>query len=308
MLEFHPSGNVVSMGSIIMDMVVNCDRFPKIGETLYTPYEYKVVPGGKGSNQAVAAGRLGANIRMLGRIADDDYAQIMVNSLRQANVNTEALIVEKNAKTGVAFVWVDKEGRNQIICSPAVHSKFSLADLEKEKQYIREGDVFLTTLEYEEEIIYEAVKNAKEKGCLVIVDPSASDYGKLTERVSKYIDILKPNEIETEFLTGMKVEDTETAALAITKLKERGIKTPLVSLGARGIVYEDEGEIVHIKGLDVKPIDTTAAGDTFIGGVASRLSQGARLKEAVEFGNKAAAKCVQIMGAQPSIPFLKDLK
>lgn len=137
MLGFKPSGNVVSMGSIIMDMVVTCDRFPKIGETLYTPYEYQVIPGGKGSNQAVAVGRLGGNIKMLGRIADDDYAKIMVQSLQRAKVDTDALIVEEHAKTGVAFVWVDKEGRNQIICSPAVHSKFSPNDLEREKQYIQ---------------------------------------------------------------------------------------------------------------------------------------------------------------------------
>lgn len=166
----------------------------------------------------------------------------------------------------------------------------------------------MTTLEYEEEIIYEAVKSAKEKGCLVIADPSASDYGKLTDRVSEYIDILKPNEIETEFLTGIKVNDLETAALAVRKLKEKGIKIPLISLGAQGVVYEYEGKIVHTEGLKVKAVDTTAAGDTFIGGIASCLSKGMGLKEAVEFGNKAAAKCVQVIGAQTSIPFLEDLK
>ena len=165
----------------------------------------------------------------------------------------------------------------------------------------------MTTLEYPEEVLEQVTRMAKQYGCLLIVDPSANDYSKLTPKLAERIDILKPNEVETEMLTGISVTSPEAAEAAVEILKKRGIKTPIVSMGSQGAVYEYQGQMVHEPGIKVHAVDTTAAGDTFIGSLAARLSLGETLPEAVRYANRAASLCVQKKGAQSSIPFMEDV-
>lgn len=308
MEKFKPSGRIINLGFIIMDILVKCEEFPQIGETLYTDHEYLYNPGGKGSNQAVAASRLGGNVKMLGKIARDQYAQTMLTSLKEAGVDTNDLLVDPSSKTGVAFVWVNKKGENQIICSPAVNSRFTLEDLNKYEDCFEKGDIFVTTLEYDKELIYNALRLAKEKGCLTIVDSSSNDYCKLTPEIAENIDILKPNEVETKYITGIDVIDLDTAKEAINILKSKGIKSPIITLGKDGAAFNDAGGFIHKKGLQVEALDTTAAGDTFIGALATRLSKGDKLKDAVGYANLAASFCVQHIGAQISIPYKSDIE
>lgn len=305
---FKPSGRIIGLGSIIMDIHIKCGRFPLVGETLYTPYDYQTIPGGKGANQAVAAARLGGSVKMIGRIAADEYAKTMEQSLRQAGIDTSSLIVEEKGKSGVAFVWVNENGENQIICAPAVNMHLSKEDIEEGLALLETGDILMTTLEFSEEVLECAVCTAKEKGALVMLDPSCGDYQKLSPKLARSVDILKPNEVEAKILTGIEVKDASSAYEAVRRLKKKGITCPVVTLGSQGAVYEENDRPIYKPGIQVEAVDTTAAGDTFIGAMASRLSKGDTLSDAIEYGNLAAAICVTTIGAQTSIPYEADVR
>lgn len=301
------SGNIVCLGSIIMDISVECNRFPKLGETLYTSHDYKVSPGGKGSNQAIAAARLGGRVTMLGRVADDVYGLELQQNLKKAGINIDLLTHDAEGRSGAAFVWVDEHGRNQIICSPGVHLKTSISDLEKGLEQLHEGDILLMTMEYPKEILLYAAKKAKAAGAFVIMDPSTLGEYELSEELASYIDLIKPNEIEAELLTGSKVQSIEDAEKDLKYLKEAGITYPLISLGEQGVIYQMDEKVFHEAGIKVEVKDTTAAGDTFLGAMTARLAAGASITEAVAYGNKAAAICVQRRGAQIAIPYADEV-
>lgn len=307
MWDFNASGNIICMGSIIMDISVKCRQFPKTGETIYTSYPYEVTSGGKGANQAIAAARLGGKVRMLGRIADDAYGHELKENLSQAGIDTDMLVEDKNAGSGVAFVWVNESGDNQIICSPGVNLRNTAEDVKSGLEIMQKGDILLMTMEFPRDILMCAVKLAKEKGGFVIVDPSAAERCRLDAEMAGYIDIVKPNEVEAEVITGIKIESRESMEKALEFMEEKGISYPLISLGQKGIIYKADGKVCHEQGIAVNAVDSTAAGDTFIGALASCLAAGKPIAKAVEYGNKAAAKCVQRMGAQVSIPYARDI-
>ena len=299
--------HILVFGSLIMDISIGCEEIPKAGETVYTYEGYQVNPGGKGGNQAVAAARAGGSVTVLGRIADDEYAHILTDSFRADRIETGYLLTDRLAKTGVAFVWVDSRGSNRCLCSLGANARNTPEDIRRYEPLFQEGDIVMTTLEHEEKVLDAVTELAKRKGCLLMVDPSSKDYSKLTDKIARRIDILKPNEVETEILTGIHVENIEDAYRAAAVLRERGIKMPIISLGEQGAVYESEGKVYHVKGIEVPTVDTTAAGDTFIGSLAARLSLGEPFPEAIDYANRAASLCVQKKGAQKSIPFMNDV-
>ena len=215
MWDFNASGNIICMGSIIMDISVKCRQFPKTGETIYTSYPYEVTPGGKGANQAIDAARLGGKVRMLGRIADDAYGHELKENLSQAGIDTDMLVEDKNAGSGVAFVWVNESGDNQIICSPGVNLRNTAEDVKSGLEIMQKGDILLMTMEFPRDILMCAVKLAKEKGGFVIVDPSAAERCRLDAEMAGYIDIVKPNEVEAEVITGIKIESRESMEKAL---------------------------------------------------------------------------------------------
>ena len=165
----------------------------------------------------------------------------------------------------------------------------------------------MTTLEHSSQLLDEISLMARQNNCILIVDPSSKDYSKLTPEIAGRIDILKPNEVETKMLTGIRVETEEDAVQAIHVLKDKGIRMPVISLGSRGVIYEYKGKATSVKGLRVNAVDTTAAGDTFIGSMAAKLSQGYSFQESIDYANRAAAYCVQHRGAQISIPFEENV-
>lgn len=298
---------ILVLGSLIMDLSVRCRQAPREGETVYTDDDYQANPGGKGGNQAVAAARAGAEVVLLGRIADDDYGRALKESFHRDRIDTSRLITDSSAKTGTAFVWVEENGGNRCLCSLGVNGRNRPEDFIQYESLFQESQIVLTTLEYSKEVLDQVTKMAKQSGCLLIVDPSANDYSKLTPEIAERIDILKPNEVETEMLTGIAVLSPEDAAKAVKRLKEMGIKTPIVSMGSQGVVYDYQGQIIHEPGIEIQAVDTTAAGDTFIGSLAARLSLGKEFPEAVRYANRAASLCVQKKGAQRSIPFMEDV-
>lgn len=305
--KIKKSGMIVCLGSIIMDLSVGCTRFPNLGETLYTSQSYIVSPGGKGSNQAIAAARLGGKVKMLGKVSDDAYGLELQKHLVDAGIDIEFLHHDMTEKSGVAFVWFDEKGQNQIICSPGVHQTTTIADLEEGLNSLKDGDILLMTMEYPQDILLYSAKKAKEQGAFVIVDPSSLGKYELNKDLASVIDIIKPNEIEAELLTGIKITDMNTAQKAMAVIKNAGVTYPLISLGEQGIIFQENADIYRENGIKVTALDTTAAGDTFLGALAVKLSQGKTLKEAVAYGNRAAAICVQRRGAQVSIPFANEL-
>ena len=305
--NFKASGNILCLGSIIMDISVKCPQFPRVGETKYTPYSYDVTPGGKGANQAVAAARLGGKVKMLGRIATDAYGQELEENLKRDGIDVSALIRDPSEKSGVAFVWVDEAGRNQIICSAGVNNKNRAEDMQKSLSEVKAGDIVMLTMEFAADLIMHVAKCVKEKGGFVIFDPSGGDYDSLTPQFLSCIDMMKPNEVEAERITGIQITDEASMERAIQALDQKGVTYPLISLGEKGVIYKNDGKIVRRPGVSVKAVDTTAAGDTFIGAFAAKLSQGGTLEAAVDYGNLAASICVQRKGAQAAIPFAGEL-
>ena len=300
-MDRKTSKNIICFGSLIMDISIRCDKIPAMGETVYTYEDYNVNPGGKGGNQSVAAARSGGSVTLIGRIADDDYAHQLIHSFQKDHIDTSQLMVDKDAKTGVAFVWVDMEGHNKCVCSLGVNAKVTVQDVQSYAHLFTDRSIVMTTLEHSSQLLDEISLMARQNNCILIVDPSSKDYSKLTPEIAGRIDILKPNEVETEMLTGIRVETEEDAVQAIHVLKDKGIRMPVISLGSRGVIYEYKGKATSVKGLRVNAVDTTAAGDTFIGSMAAKLSQGYSFQESIDYANRAAAYCVQHRGATPEI-------
>lgn len=301
------SKNIICFGSLIMDISIRCDKIPAMGETVYTYEDYNVNPGGKGGNQSVAAARSGGSVTLIGRIADDDYAHQLIHSFQKDHIDTSQLMVDTDSKTGVAFVWVDMEGHNKCVCSLGVNAKVTIQDVQSYAHLFTDRSIVMTTLEHSSQLLDEISLMARQNNCILIVDPSSKDYSKLTPEIAGRIDILKPNEVETEMLTGIRVETEEDAVQAIHVLKDKGIRMPVISLGSRGVIYEYKGKATSVKVLRVNAVDTTAAGDTFIGSMAAKLSQGYSFQESIDYANRAAAYCVQHRGAQISIPFEENV-
>ena len=236
-----------------------------------------------------------------------EYARQLVHSFQKDHIDTSQLKVDKEARTGVAFVWVDMEGHNKCVCSLGVNARVTPQDLQSHAHLFTEGSIVMTTLEHSRQLLDEITLMAQQNNCTLVVDPSSKDYSKLTPEIARRIDILKPNEVETEMLTGVRVETEKDAVQAIHILKEKGIRMPVISLGSRGVVYEYKGRVTYVEGLRVNAVDTTAAGDTFIGSMAAKLSQGYSFRESIDYANRAAAYCVQHRGAQISIPFEENV-
>ena len=205
-MDRKTSKNIICFGSLIMDISIRCDKIPAMGETVYTYEDYNVNPGGKGGNQSVAAARSGGSVTLIGRIADDDYAHQLIHSFQKDHIDTSQLMVDKDAKTGVAFVWVDMEGHNKCVCSLGVNAKVTIQDVQSYAHLFTDRSIVMTTLEHSSHLLDEISLMARQNNCILIVDPSSKDYSKLTPEIAGRIDILKPNEVETEMLTGIRVE------------------------------------------------------------------------------------------------------
>lgn len=227
-MDIKTKKNIICFGSLIMDISIRCDKIPAMGETVYTYEDYNVNPGGKGGNQSVAAARSGGNVTLIGRIAADEYAHQLIHSFQRDHIDTSQLKIDKDAKTGVAFVWVDTEGHNKCVCSLGVNARVTPQDVQSYAHLFTDSSIVMTTLEHSSQLLEEISLMARQNNCILIVDPSSKDYSKLSPEIAGRIDILKPNEVETEMLTGVRVETEKDAVQAIHILKEKGIRMPVI--------------------------------------------------------------------------------
>ncbi|MEA3485375.1 MAG: ribokinase [Candidatus Aerophobetes bacterium] len=296
---------ITVIGSINMDLVIKASRMPKPGESLFAQ-SFKMIPGGKGANQAVAVAKLGEKLHLVGKVGRDVFGEKLLKGLEGLGVNTNYVFKDATALTGVAFIMVDAEGQNSILIANGANGNLSPEDIKKAKAIIENSDLVLLQLEIPLKTVGYAVELANEHKIPVVLDagPPPKSFPEFLTKV----DILSPNELEAETLTGVKIKDLKSAKVAAQKLLNAGVKKVVLKLGADGALLATSDGIKHIKGIKVHPVDTTAAGDAFTAGLAVSYAQGKTLEEAAVFANYVGALTVTKFGAQPSIPSMDEVK
>jgi ribokinase len=299
--------NIAVVGSLNMDLVVRSPRIPQPGETIIGS-DFQTVPGGKGANQAVAAARLGGQVFMIGRVGTDTFAQTMLNNLRAAGVDHTFVTQDPAAATGVALITVDKAGQNTIVVAAGANMRLTPADVEAATAVIAGAKVLLLQLEIPLETVTRAAEIACAHGVKVILNPAPVPAHPLPEQLLALVDIIVPNETGTAQLTGLSIGsqvEAEAAALALCKM---GLGTVILTLGARGALLAQAGVTKLCPAFKVTPLDTTAAGDAFMGGFGVALAEGEPLVEALRWGCAAGALAATRLGAQPSLPVRAEVE
>ena len=292
-------GRVVVAGSLNMDLIVQTARIPAVGETLLGK-GFRTAPGGKGANQAVAAARLGAQTAMIGRLGRDDFAGALRDSLAQSAVDARGVQTDPEAPTGVALITVDERGQNTIVVVPGANHALTPQHIEAAAGLLDGAAVLLLQLEIPLPAVQRAAELAHARGLCVVLNPAPAQ--PLPEALLELVDYLAPNESEAALLSGLPVNDLDEARAAAARLRQMGAGAVLMTLGAQGALLADADGVRHTPAFPVKAVDTTAAGDAFLGGFAAALAEGRSPQEAMRRGCAAGALAATRMGAQPSLP------
>lgn len=289
---------ILVVGSINMDLVISLDEIPKIGETVLGK-SLEQIPGGKGANQAVAMAKLDKSVSFLGKVGSDPYADILLTSMEKARVNIEA-IERAKGPTGIAVINVDKNGNNNIVVIPGSNWQVNAEYLQKHVKAFEVSDIVLFQLEIPIESVKEGLKLAKNLGKTTILNPAPARV--LDDETVKNIDILIPNEHELARMAEIEIKDEKSMIKAGRVLLDKGIKEIIVTLGSKGVLYINENFNKFYKSFKVDVVDTTAAGDSFIGGFVSSFIEDKDIEKAIARGQKTASLAIQKFGAQSSLP------
>jgi ribokinase len=295
---------IAVIGSINMDLITTVNRLPQPGETI-TGNSFGNFPGGKGANQAVAAGKLGGNISMIGKLGNDSIAGEYMKVFQSSSVNTEGVVLEKEIHSGIALIEVDTNGENRIIVVPGANGLVDGKLIDDKFREIDDSDIILLQLEIPLDTVEYVLEKVKGKGKIIILDPAPAQ--KLKDEVYKHIDFITPNETEIKLLTGKEINSQEDLISAAEILLNKGVKNVIAKAGSKGAFIINSQGIEEVKGFKVKTIDTTAAGDTFNGALAYALSNDNTIKESVTFACAAAAISTTGLGAQGAMPTVKEV-
>lgn len=298
-------GKILVIGSLNMDLVVETDRMPATGETILGR-GFMTAAGGKGANQAAAAAKLGGETCMVGCVGQDLFGEEILRGLESCGVNTEPVDRVKEAATGTASIIL-VNGDNSIIVDRGANSCLSPEKVESCRKLIAQSDVLLIQLETPLRSVVRAIEIARECGTMVVLNPAPVPVEAIPEALYKMVDVITPNELECEALTGMPTETTEEAFLAVRALMDKGVSQVIVTLGSKGVVYNRGAAMNFLPARKVKAVDTTGAGDSFSGAVAVALSDGKNIDDAIAFANTVASLTVQKKGAQQSLPTLEEV-
>lgn len=300
------TGKVFVLGSINADYVMTTDRMPKAGESVIAK-QFHVNQGGKGANQAVACAKLGSWCEFIGAVGSDAASEELLASVSSYGVKTQAVRRLKGASGACVIVVDEKKKDNYLLVSPGANDKvdaeFVCSYL---RSYARKGDVFITQLEVNLDAVSAACREARRIGMYVILNPAPAV--QIGEGILTFVDLVVPNETETEFLTGKKIETEKDAAEAYAFFANYGIKAMIVTLGARGCVYVDSDGVQFFSAVKTVSIDPTSAGDTFIGAIASRLCCGECVKKAIPYAALCSAVTVSRRGAAISVPTRAEIE
>ncbi|MDB5857229.1 MAG: Ribokinase [Ramlibacter sp.] len=290
---------VVVFGSLNMDLVVRVPRMPQAGETL-TGHGFLGNPGGKGANQAVACARQGAAVSMVGRVGADAFGAELREGLLAQGIDVSGVGIADGVSTGVATILVDDAAQNCIAVVPGANALVTQNDAEALRPVLEGAALLLLQLEVPMPSVLRAAQVAREAGCTVLLNPAPAQA--LPAALWPLIDILVLNETEARMLSGLASVDMGNAAEAAALLARRGPREVIVTLGADGVVWHSPLGVQRLAAQKVKAVDTTAAGDTFIGALAALRVEGRPMEEALAHAIRAAAICVTRPGAQASMP------
>jgi len=293
------SVRIAVLGNINIDFVMEAQRPPKPGETLRAS-NLRMVPGGKGANQAVAAARLGAQVTLIGRVGTDVFGQPLIQGFMREGIATNFIRRDEQAATGAAFITITPDGQNSILSALGANLECTEQQVEEAGEAIDRSDMLLLQLGVPAAVVDRSIQIAVDRNVPILLDPSP--LGDELPQLWRRADIMVPNETEAAGLTGVEVLDIPSAVQAATQLGAQGIAVVIITLGSQGclLVDTDGARLVHSYPVD--PVDTTAAGDAFAGALAVRVAEGATFNEAAAFANAAGALATTVVGAQPSLP------
>lgn len=296
-------GYVVILGVFVADATFRADRMPVMGETVMGN-SFALGPGGKGSNQAVACARLGAQTHLISKLGQDDFAKLALQTWAEAGVISHARQVA-DSYTGAAHIFVEEAtGNNAIIIAPGAAALIDAGDIAAQRDLIAGADVFVTQLEQPMEAALCGLQLARDAGVTTVLNPAPA--AALPDGMLALCDYVTPNETECEAMTGLPVVTPGDAAKACSALRELGVKTPIITMGAQGAYLDGHGLIPAINAGPV--VETTGAGDAFNGGFAAGLSAGLSALEAARYGNATAGLSVTKAGAAPSMPSRREVE
>lgn len=296
--------DVVVVGSINIDLVVKATRAPKAGETI-SGSEFQMLPGGKGANQAIAASRLGAATMMVGCVGDDLFGRVSLDSLLSSGVNVENVIIVPDSATGTALIVVEESGENRIVIVSGANSKVSSEAGNITENLIKSAKILILQFEIPLETNLKLIELAHDNGVKILLNPAPAN--KIPDQYLSLVDTLVVNQTEAELFVKFPIEGIDTAFKAAENLNQHGVETVIVTLGSKGAVLSTEEHKLFVPGIQVDVVDTTGAGDTFVGGLAASIVAGDSLETAVKFAVCASGLAVTRMGAQPAIPGKDDV-
>jgi ribokinase len=294
------------LGIFVADTAYLAKRMPDVGETI-TGTGFSVGPGGKGSNQAVAAARAGAEVSFISKIGRDTFGEMALKTYAEAGVRAKVVQMD-DMPTGAAFIYVnDENGDNAIIVYPGAAGTIDIADVEAARETIEQSLVFVTQLEQPAEAAQHALEIAHAAGVTTIFNPAPAE--RFPEAIYPLCDYIVPNETETAALVGFALDTLDDARRAGDGLLAKGVRTALITLGGRGVLYHTADRSIHVPAISSGTvIDTTGAGDAFVGGFSAALSRGFEPVEAVRFGCATAGIAVTRRGTAPAMPRLEEIE
>ena len=291
----------VVLGSINFDCVAKAERLPKKGETL-RGYSFGTFVGGKGANQSVQLALVGAEVTFIGKVGPDDVGRTMKNSLQSHGIGVDHLAIDPHASSGACSINLDAMGQNTLLYVPGANETLKPEDIDGAADAIRDADIFITQNEINLDMLEYGLETAKRFGVTTLLNPAPAL--PLSDRVFALADYILPNETETEGYCGFLPSDDATLKKAAEWFFARGTKNVVITLGEQGAFYAGPSESMCVPGFRVDAVDTTAAGDAFIGGFAYTVGRGGSIREAMLFGNACGALAASENGAQASLPAL----
>jgi ribokinase len=292
-------GQVTVVGSFMYDLVATVPRRPKTGETL-VGNTFGMFLGGKGANQAIAASRAGSKVTMVGSLGNDFFGKQFLEKFSREGINTDFVTQDDENGTGVAMPLIDASGDNSIVIIPQANMALTVENINQAQSTIADADVLVMQCEVPMDANQRAAEIAKQNDTLVILNPAPAQL--IPDQILKLVDIIIPNEIETETLTRLPTKTENEVLVAGRNLLSKGVETVILTLGDRGsLLLNEDGEKL-IPAFDVSVVDTTAAGDSFCGVLAASLANGISINLSVEIANAAGALAVTKLGAEPSLP------
>lgn len=298
---------ITILGVFVADLAFRIQSLPKWGETVLGS-DFRIGPGGKGSNQAVAAARLGGNVTFISKVGRDAFSAIARQTYAEAGVNPEFMVESPDHPTGAAAIILDRaSGENAVIIMPEAAALLTAEEVDRAQSRIAESAIFMTNLEIPVPLVEHGLALAHRAGVPTILNPAPACA--LPDSIFQLCDYLTPNETEAAILTGVPVESLDEAERAAAALLERGVRNAVITLGARGVLVKNSKLTEHIPAVNAGPVvETTGAGDAFNGGFAVGLSEGMDIVEAARFGCATAGISVTRHGTAPSMPTRREVE